>query len=114
MTSLQLPDHRANDREAVLVGIARSDHLGALDPILELEVHGPPYLGPVRLEVREHDAEVRPIRDHDQVLRHPSLLPSSPTLPDDGEAEQGRKALVPWATLGWCPDEMPEVTGTGS
>jgi hypothetical protein len=73
-----MPDHLTNDREAVLVGVTGSDHLGALDPVLELEVDSVPDLGPVRLEIGEHDAEVRPIRFNDQILRHPFLLPSSP------------------------------------
>jgi hypothetical protein len=114
MASLQMLDHLANDCEAVLVGIAGRDHLGALDPILELEVDGAPHLGPVRIEIGEHDAEVRPIRLNDQILGHPSLLPSSPTLRDGAEPQQGQKTWIPWATLGPCPDEMPEVTGTGS
>jgi hypothetical protein len=113
MTSLQMPNHVANDRKAVVVGIARSDHHGSLDPFLELEVDGAPHLGPVRLEIGEHYAEVRPIRLNDQVLRHPSLLPFLLfTLRNDGGTRQGRKAWDPWATLGSCPDEM--VTGTGS
>jgi hypothetical protein len=114
MASLQTPDHLANDREAVVVGITGSDHLGALDPLLELEVDSAPDLGPVGLEIGEHDTEVRPIRFNDQVLSHPFLLPSSLTLRDGGKRQQGRRARDPWATLGPCPDEMPEVTGTGS
>jgi hypothetical protein len=114
MTSLQMSDHLAHDREAVIVRITRRDHFHALDPVLELEIDGGPDLGPIRLEIGEHDAEVRSIRFYDQVLRHPSLLPSALTLRDGGETTQGRKAWIPWATLGPCPDEMPEVTGTGS
>jgi hypothetical protein len=52
MTSLQMPDHLANDREAVVVRIAGSDHLRALDPVLELEGDSAPHVGPVRFEVR--------------------------------------------------------------
>jgi hypothetical protein len=112
MTSLQMPDHVAHDREAVVVGIAGSDHLGALDPVLKLEVDSAPDLGPVGLEIGEHDTEVRPIRFNDQILRHLFLLPSSLTLRGGGKRQEGRRALDPWATLGPCPDEM--VTGTGS
>jgi hypothetical protein len=112
MTSLQMPDHVTNDRKAVVVGVTGSDHLGTLDPLLELEVDSVPDLGPVGLEIGEHDTEVRPVRFNDQVLSHPVLLPFSLTLQDGGKRQQGRRALDPWATLGPCPDEM--VTGTGS
>jgi hypothetical protein len=114
MTSLQMPDHVAHDREAVVVGIAGSDHLGTLDSVLELEVDSAPDLGPVGLEIGEHDTKVRPIRFNDQILRHPFLLPSSHTLRDGGKRRQGRRARDPWATLGPCPDQVPEETGIGS
>jgi hypothetical protein len=109
MRSLQEFDHLAHHRAAVGVGITRSDHLGALDPVLELEVDSASDLSPVRLEIGEHDAEVRPIRFNDQVLTHPFLLPSPLTLRDGGKRQQGRRALDPWATLGPCPDEEPEM-----
>jgi hypothetical protein len=55
-----LLDERTDARKAVVVWIARSDHLRPLGPFLELEGDGAPHLGPIRLEVGQHDPQIRP------------------------------------------------------